>query len=135
MYRHIQLANRGALPAQSIENLGQIVVVCGKNNSGKTTLLQAIAEGAQYLKPGEISMEPFAACIRYQMGGMWDHAINPIVESIKNVPRYKDLWLEVHKDEFVTMVVNEFNSRQFMGASPPTLDRQEVVVQIGKQLS
>src|SRR5690348_3625679 len=42
-YQFIETAAHNKLPATKLERLGQINVICGKNNSGKSTLLQALS--------------------------------------------------------------------------------------------
>ena len=40
MFNHLNLGNNKALKECELGNLGKIKVICGKNNSGKSTLLE-----------------------------------------------------------------------------------------------
>ena len=42
MIEAIELVNHKALAKCKLDDLGQINVICGKNNNGKSTLLEAI---------------------------------------------------------------------------------------------
>ena len=52
MYKHLQLFNLNGLKECSLSDLGQINVICGKNNSGKSTLLEAITK-TEYRNEGK----------------------------------------------------------------------------------
>ncbi len=53
MYKHLQLFNLNGLKECSLSGLGQINVICGKNNSGKSTLLDAITK-TEYRREGRV---------------------------------------------------------------------------------
>jgi predicted ATP-dependent endonuclease of OLD family len=103
VYKNVQLASRGALQLTNLEGLGQIVVVCGKNNSGKSTVLQAIQQGTQYLKPSELNTRDFEECVRFTDGSKWDKT----AEIVQVVPSYKDYWTEKDAEEFVNMLYHQ----------------------------
>ncbi|MFE6797997.1 ATP-dependent nuclease [Paenibacillus chitinolyticus] len=44
MYRYIRVRNHKGIRDVSLSSLGQLNIICGKNNSGKTSILEAIME-------------------------------------------------------------------------------------------
>ncbi|MGW6291075.1 AAA family ATPase, partial [Streptomyces sp. NPDC055107] len=42
MYRYIRVRNHKGIRDVSLSSLGQLNIICGKNNSGKTSILEAI---------------------------------------------------------------------------------------------
>src|SRR3990172_1237723 len=44
MYRHLRLFAIKGLKACTLEDLGKVNVICGKNNSGKSTVLEAVQD-------------------------------------------------------------------------------------------
>src|SRR5688572_11995756 len=52
MITHIKIGTTAILQGGTLSGLGKINVICGKNNSGKTTLLSAIAAGNQHSSVG-----------------------------------------------------------------------------------
>lgn len=49
MISHIRLQNHKALKVADLTSLGKVNVICGTNNSGKTTLLERLASGKETL--------------------------------------------------------------------------------------
>lgn len=114
MYKHVSLNSRGALPSQNLENLGHVVVVCGKNNSGKSTLLSAIIEGNQYLYATEFDIDQFTACIRYNDGTQWSSA-NDLV---RPVLYHRDIWFQHEHNTFLDILYDQYRKWQIMGNRP-----------------
>ncbi len=69
-YEHLQTGGLRVLGPQKLTNLGQINVVAGKNNSGKSTLLEALAKD---LETGITLTEEFLDSIwdSISQGGEW----------------------------------------------------------------
>lgn len=106
MYKNIQLENKGALSSQSLESLGQIMVVCGKNNSGKSTLLLAISEGKHYLKRNEFNSHSLGQCFRYRDG----ERLEVGYQIIEKVLKTKDIWMQLDINSLQQLLANELST-------------------------
>src|SRR5688500_9860831 len=110
MYKHLQLQSVGALQEGTLEHLGKVVVVCGKNNSGKSTLLSAIQNGVHFLGRDEIDTEPFEACFHVP-----DNGFSASLYAVaKEVPQYRDIWTQDDLSEFLRLFQERFSRIQFM---------------------
>jgi predicted ATP-dependent endonuclease of OLD family len=114
MYKHIQLSGLGALPQCTLEDLGSIVVVCGKNNSGKSTLLSAIQHGIRYLKLNEFDINKMSLRIRMPDNSQWGGAQGLISSALE----HKSVWTENDTDEFVRRAHDIYSYYQVSGYKP-----------------
>ncbi len=48
MIKYLKIKNHKALVSAELSELGCINVICGKNNSGKTTVLEALSDSNCY---------------------------------------------------------------------------------------
>ena len=112
MIDSLYLESHDALPATRLFHLGRINVVCGKNSSGKSTLLRALVTGAA---PGvEISGSVRDVLITIVAQQIQDSA-NPnfrkeIVAAVDRTLATHDRWFPIDADEFVDRLTQEKQS-------------------------
>ena len=129
MYKRIRYSERGALKSGTLNDLGHIVVICGKNNSGKSTLLKAIEEGKQFLLPEEIDVRAFEDCFTLPPGITFPN----LGQSLYRVPYYRDFWSEEDVIEFMqhfSRIIQQFSSHQ----GQPSIQFPQVEARYKKQL-
>ncbi len=71
----IKLKNHKALEECKLENLGKINIICGKNSSGKTTLLEAIQQSESRLVGKNLNTFSVAEFVNH-----WSHNVHSGVE-------------------------------------------------------
>lgn len=117
MFKHLRIRQHKALQSCDLRRLEQINVVCGKNSSGKTTLLEGIGTaekrrtGAPYDGSSIDSLRDFLAGA--------DTMVN-LTEAVEHLPRWhalitgvvdkKEVWFPEDSGEFITDIVAAFES-------------------------
>jgi hypothetical protein len=114
-FTHLKLENHKGLKECLLSNLGQINVVCGKNNSGKSTLLEAISQkgvSSPAIVLGPVDLDNFienvSPAVSYQ--GMVGHPhTNDILRKIlQKTIAAKDIWSESQLEQFREIFDKQF---------------------------
>lgn len=105
MIHDLQLKSANALPSITLNGFGKINVVCGKNNSGKSTLLRSIAEPSLRLLGRKLdSNDANEICMGYCQGTIFlqNNSYTPVgtqlCQIINNVALSRDSWFAESND-------------------------------------
>ena len=119
MFENLKISNIKALRECQLQNLGKINVICGKNNSGKSTLLQGI-HSTNNRKIGklldEASLNLFDEfCVevtkRYRTTG--PESLEQILTRVlRETAQAQDLWFADQKDAFANQIAKGVDIRE-----------------------
>lgn len=124
MLKYLRIPPSNVLEQVVLSNLGQINVVCGRNNSGKTTLLNAIATGKGASPGRELTSEDAQTIVdSYSQGTVFRSETGlsrlgqDLLGVVGGVLRAKTIWFESDQSQFAASLQAEFKSsrniRQF----------------------
>lgn len=117
MISAIRIKESGALDAFDIKSLGRINVVCGKNNSGKTTLVSAIADtqrSAIGISFGPIDIAALQSGAIRSTGWHGDESRtgeNRVLRSlVEQLAKERDIWYEDDNEQFAKLLHQRFKA-------------------------
>tara|TARA_B100000315_G_C14546647_1_gene573566 strand:+ start:67 stop:1581 length:1515 start_codon:yes stop_codon:yes gene_type:complete len=117
MLDNLKIKNHQLISDACLLNLPQISVVCGPNNSGKSTLVRAITN-AKITSHGNSLVDKIEQIYSETISATgWDetkgnyHENMAYKEIITNVVNERDIWFEDEEPEFVSKVVEIFKSK------------------------
>jgi len=114
MFSHLRLGQHKGLKSCILKHLGRINIICGKNNSGKSTLLEIINE-PKLRTPGVIFTEEDIKhmCLVGDANVNW-HGYHPDSERFRRILEKalanKDIWFANDLDEFRSRFDTVFNN-------------------------
>lgn len=122
MIESIHFIDAGALPACDIKALGKINIVCGRNNSGKSTVLRSILDPTlrqlgRFLSPADVA----EICQRLMLNtvflqdGNYTWLGDIYCNLIQQVADTRDVWFAGH-DDFVNEVGERYGAHRQLHA-------------------
>jgi predicted ATP-dependent endonuclease of OLD family len=130
--KNIKVIKHKVLDQCNLEKIGRINIVCGKNNSGKTTLLEVINN--KYFKLGEKLVEEKLEIFltswkhksknwQFSMGGSYQYfstlfAHFDISKTLISIVKDKPVWYQDELSEFVKRFVDELEKQNSVDDHP-----------------
>ena len=116
MLKSFNVTAKPILPSTTIANVGKMNVICGKNNSGKTTLIKAIADKKKVV-PGVVFDKKYVAKtidniltnihpVVEKNGAIYNELVNSITEALKT----KIIWFESDLGNAVNIIFDTVKS-------------------------
>jgi energy-coupling factor transporter ATP-binding protein EcfA2 len=119
MVEYLKIPGSSLVRETLLERLGQINVVCGRNNSGKSTLLRALADSKKSVAGRPLTeKEANDIALRYTDGtifqreGQFNTGGLAIVEMFKTVSKMKPVWYADEVQAFVENFVGRYTRDQ-----------------------
>jgi energy-coupling factor transporter ATP-binding protein EcfA2 len=114
MFEHLRIGPVKGFEGGTLTGLGKINVLCGKNNSGKTTILEAISGANKELGRSPSSDEVIQFCRSIVPQGFlraefsqFDQLISELTPKIADVFRSQGVWFEAEHARFVSAVIDK----------------------------
>lgn len=134
-FTNLRLGTHKALEDCLLQDLGKINIICGKNNSGKSTLLEAITKGDR--TPAiTLNEEELKHIYDRSIGNTsWSGSMNYETQNamfkdmLSDVAKTKDLWYEDHEGEFSEGFYKLFNNARFQWSH-----RADIIIQAYREL-
>jgi len=120
MFNHIRVKNIKALKSCDLVNLGKVNIICGRNNSGKSTLLEGI-EATDKRFPGVSSEEQYIDIIYNQVvnrprwRGKKQQLKLKYRELLKKFFFSSPIWFSDEEEKFINLLLQNF--KYFVGDS------------------
>ncbi|HEX6039769.1 AAA family ATPase, partial [Longimicrobium sp.] len=130
MIENLRLSSSGPLQETELRSLGRINVVCGRNNSGKSTLLLAAADRARATVGKHLTADDVQRIFEDSCAEMpWDREY-PILRGefqqiIEDVSSTRDLWWRNEHQEFYRDIANRISGNGLLSGYG-TLPRQAI---------
>jgi ABC-type lipoprotein export system ATPase subunit len=120
MFRQLRVGNLKALKEVELLTLDQVNVVCGKNNSGKSTLLEAIntpdkrslGRTLSETDASDIALNVRHSAVWHNHGDTYKNLVNNFVRVVNDVARTQSIWFGNDATRFAEMVSQRFMSIQ-----------------------
>lgn len=114
MFDHVRLDGHRGVRAVVLSGFGQLNVICGPNNSGKSTVLECLCDEKRH-KTGRILVDTDIERLEddFLAGGSWSHPSFSKVwrESLKEIAASRPFWFSDHGPELWSSMFEKWRTR------------------------
>ncbi|MGR3319301.1 MAG: AAA family ATPase [Candidatus Anammoxibacter sp.] len=124
MIEYIKAKNHKGIDEIKFMNLGHINILCGKNNSGKTSILEAFTNESTFsIGKRVVDLELLEKIFTPESGKYStpspQHAMNWFKRYVSNLKRDNTIWFSDEKGDIVQRFIDDMLKDQYLGRQAP----------------